>query len=175
MDWWKGRWGKLAVAIVATLYALYYAQTKLQWHFIDGVNLLVHEAGHWVFLPLGGFMHILGGSLFQTIFPLVYVWYFARRYDLFSASLLFFWVGFNLINVSVYAGDAQVLQLPLLGGDGVIHDWNYLLSSLHMLNYTKEVSAIIFGLGIVVLAISAAGSLYYSQAAKKEPLGILSL
>jgi hypothetical protein len=164
MDWWQGKWGRLAAAALASLYFFYYAQTKLDWHFIDNVNLLIHEAGHWVFFPFGEFMHVLGGSLFQTIFPLVYVWYFFRRYDFFSASLVLFWVGQNLINVSVYAGDAVAMQLPLLGGDGTMHDWNYLLWSLHALPYTASISGAIFSLGVIVLAVASVASIYFSQA-----------
>src|SRR6185369_6686908 len=127
-----------AVALAASAYFFYYASTASTWHFIDNVNLIVHEAGHWIFFPLGEFMHVLGGSLFQILFPVIYVGYFYFKRDYFSASLLLFWVGTNLVNVSVYAGDAIVMQLPLLGGDGVIHDWNYLLSTTHLISHTPQ-------------------------------------
>src|SRR5258705_269533 len=39
--------------------------------FLHLVNLPFHEAGHYIFLPLGEFMTILGGSLMQVIVPIV--------------------------------------------------------------------------------------------------------
>jgi hypothetical protein len=161
--WWRGDWKKLLVALTASAYFVYYASTSGEWHFIDYVNLIIHEAGHWIFLPFGEFMHILGGSLFQTVFPLVYVGYFYFRKDYFSASLLLFWVGQNLVNVSVYAGDAIVMQLPLLGGDSVIHDWNYILESLHVISYTPQIASCIYGAGVTIIGLAAIWAVYTSQ------------
>jgi hypothetical protein len=161
--WWRGKWGKLIVAVAAALYAFSYVESARDWHFIDNLDLLIHEAGHWVFLPFGQFMHVLGGSLFQIIFPLIYVAYFYFRRDLYSASILLLWPGFNLLNVSIYAGDAVAMQLPLLGGDASTHDWHYLLSSLHMLPYTAQVSGAIYATGILCIAAAVVGSIYYSQ------------
>src|SRR5882762_871742 len=104
--WWQGQWGKLAVSLAASAYFISYASTPSDWHFIDYVDLIIHEAGHLIFIPFGQFMHILGGSLFQTVFPLLYVGYFYFKRDYFSSSFLLFWTGVNLINVSVYASDA---------------------------------------------------------------------
>jgi hypothetical protein len=163
IEWWRGDWKRFAIALAASAYFIYYASTPLDWHFIDGINLLIHEAGHWIFLPFGEFMHILGGSLFQTVFPIIYIVYFYLREDYFSASLLLFWVGQNLINVSVYASDAIVMQLPLLGGDGVIHDWNYILSSFHVLQYTPQIGSGIIYLGFFVIGIATLLALYTSQ------------
>ena len=119
---------KLVVAAIASLYFLWCAYDPSQWHLIDGVNLVIHEAGHLFFTPLGEFMMIAGGSLFQVIVPAVFVGYFWYHSKYYSAALVLFWVGQSILNVSVYAGDSLALQLPLLGGEDSIHDWNYLLS-----------------------------------------------
>src|SRR5437868_2814945 len=92
---------------------------------IDGANLLIHEAGHLFFRPLGEFMMIAGGSLFQIIMPAVFVGYFLRHKNYYSAAMVLFWVGESILNVSIYAGDSLALQLPLIGGEDSIHDWNY--------------------------------------------------
>ena len=157
---------RIAVALAATAYFVYYATTPTEWHFIDNVNLIIHEAGHIIFLPFGEFMHILGGSLFQVIFPLIYVIYFYIRREYYSAALLLFWVGQNLINVSVYAGDAIAMQLPLLGGDSVIHDWNWLLSHLGILSYTPIVASTLYWLGVLVIGIAAALVTYIASNSK---------
>ena len=110
----------------------------------------------------GDFLHILGGSFFQVVFPFVFVLYFYFREDYFSSSILLFWVGQNLINVSVYAGDAIAMQLPLLGGDGVVHDWNWLLSATGLLKYTSAISSLFFVSGLALGTIAAVFSFMYS-------------
>jgi len=161
--WWNGDWKRLLGASVSSTYFIYYASTPNDWHFIDYVDLIIHEAGHLVFLPFGEFIHILGGSLFQTIFPLLYVGYFYFKKDLFSSALLLFWVGVNLINVSVYAADAQLMQLPLLGGDSVIHDWNYILGYTHTIQYAPQIASCIYGMGVLLVGVAAIVAMYSSQ------------
>lgn len=125
------------------------------WHIIDSVNLIFHEAGHAIFFFLGDFVQIVGGSLMQVLIPASVTYYFYKRKEYFSACVVLFWVGQSFVNVSVYAGDAVAMQLPLLGGEGVIHDWNYLLSSLHMLSATPIVSEMFFlsGFALYIIAV----------------------
>ncbi len=153
---------RLVVAVSASLYFLYYACTYTDWHFIDNVNLIIHEAGHVIFLPFGEFLHILGGSLLQVLFPFVFAFYFYKRREYFSASLVLFWVGQNIINVSVYVSDSIVMQLSLLGGDSVGHDWNNLLSMIGFLKYTDSIGNIFFGIGIFILVCAMCFSITYS-------------
>jgi hypothetical protein len=67
------------------------------------------------------------------------------------------------LNVSVYAGDSLALQLPLLGGQDSIHDWNYLLSSLNLLPATAKVAGAIRLFGTVVIALAAFGSIRFAR------------
>jgi hypothetical protein len=48
-----------------------------------------------------------------------------------------------MLNVAVYAGDALALQLPLIGGEDSIHDWNYMLDRTGMLKSTREIAGFI--------------------------------
>jgi len=146
---------KLGVTAVAGLYFLWCAYDPSQWHLIDGVNLLIHEAGHVVFRPFGEFMMIAGGSLFQIIMPGLFVGYFIYQQQFFSAALVLFWVGESVLNVSVYAADSVAMQLPLLGGPDTIHDWNYLLSNLNLLGQTAPIAGAIrlFGTALIILAV----------------------
>lgn len=155
---------KIIFALLVSTYFFYYASTSTEWHFIDSINLIFHEAGHTLTFFFGQFISIAGGSLFQILIPILCCLYFYKEEEYYSASLLLFWVGQNLINVSVYAGDAIIMQLPLLGGDGVIHDWNYLLSSLGILKYTPYVADIFYFSGIVVLVLA----LYFSIITSKK-------
>ena len=61
------------------------------------------------------------------------------------------WAGENVASVAHYLGDAIVMQLPLLGGDSVIHDWNYLLSVTHTLRYTAAISSTMYGIALLVI------------------------
>ncbi len=67
---------KLIFAALMSLYFLSIAYDPLQGSFLDNVDLPIHEFGHILFRILGEFMGIAGGSLFQVIFPLVFVGYF---------------------------------------------------------------------------------------------------
>ncbi len=141
------RYARTAVALLASAYFIHYALTPDDWHFIDNANLIFHEAGHAIFIFFGQFIHILMGSGFQVLLPLSIALYFFYTRQRFSGAITLMWVGQNLINVSIYAGDAIVMQLPLLGGDSVIHDWNYLLTTMNILRYAPEVASTLDTLG----------------------------
>lgn len=149
---------KLSVVIVVGAYFLWAAAHPDEWRMIDGVNLIIHEAGHLFFRPFGEFLMIAGGSLFQVIVPLVFAGYFFFNRKYFSCALVLFWVGESLLNVSVYAADSVVMQLPLLGGSDSIHDWNYMLDRLGLLGQTATIAFTIRASGtlIIVLAICCA-------------------
>jgi hypothetical protein len=142
----------LAAALFSA-YFLYYLLTYRAWHFIDTVNLIFHEAGHTLFILFGQFIHILMGSGFQVLLPLAIALYFFYTRQRLSGAACLMWAGQSLVNVSIYAGDAIAMQLPLLGGDSVIHDWNYLLSTLGILRYTPEVALTLYTLGVLTLSL----------------------
>jgi hypothetical protein len=156
-------WPKLVVAVVASLYFFWCAYDPLQWHLIDGVNLVIHEAGHLIFGLLGEFMMIAGGSLFQVIMPSLFVGYFWYHRQYYSAAMVLFWVGQSILNVSVYAGDSLALQLPLLGGQDSVHDWNYMLSSLNLLPATAKIAGAIRLVGTIIIALAAYGSIRFAR------------
>ena len=157
---------KQIVAGVASAYFLWCAYDPWQWHLIDGVNLVIHEAGHIVFSAMGEFLMIAGGSLFQVIMPLLFVGYFVYQRQFYSASLVLFWVGESILNVSVYVADSLALQLPLLGGSDSMHDWNYLLSSLNMLPATAKVAGTIRALGTLTIIGACVSALWFARQEK---------
>jgi hypothetical protein len=115
------------------------------------VNLIIHEAGHSILLFFGQFIQVLGGSLFQVFVPLIFAVYFFIREDIYSSGIILLWVGESVIEVSRYASDATLMQLPLLGGDNVIHDWNWLLSYTNLLQHTSLIASIIFTVGVLIM------------------------
>jgi hypothetical protein len=157
---------KLVFAGILTIYFLWIAWDPMQGSFLDLVDLPIHEAGHLLFMPFGEFLMVLGGSLFQVVVPAVFVGYFVWHFKYYSAAIVLFWVGQSLLNVYVYAADAQVMQLVLLSGytgsEGSFHDWNYLLSSVGLLDWTKQVAGLIRLTGTLTIIAAAVMSIYYS-------------
>lgn len=140
------------LALLAGAYFLWCAWDPYQWHLIDGANLIIHEAGHMIFMPFGEFVMIAGGSLLQVLMPAIFVFYFYRKGNPYSAGLVMLWVGESLLNVSVYAADSIRMQLPLLGGQDSMHDWNYLLDRTGLLAATPKVAGLIRICGTLVIA-----------------------
>jgi hypothetical protein len=122
---------------------------------ISGIDLAIHEFGHMLFMPfgipiLGRTMVILGGSLTQVAFPLIFVGYFlqknedGKRRDVFAAMVCVWWAGINLLDVAIYCADSRAGQLVLLNGltgqesDG--HDWNNLLTGWGLLEHDTVIA-----------------------------------
>jgi hypothetical protein len=170
----KPDYRKLACAIVLSAYYLWYAAGSgpthgyEHWNIIDNVDLVIHEAGHWIFIFFGEFIRILGGSLMQVLMPSIFAAYFFLRLQFFSGGVVLFWIAQNIVNVSVYMGDSISQTLPLLGGDGTIHDWNYLLSHTGLLAYTDTLARITYGIGMMVFLAAAIICIKYSFAYKVE-------
>ena len=141
---------KIGTLIILGLYFLHASLNPEKWIFLDGVNLIFHEAGHVLFMFFGQFLSILGGSLTQILIPMFIFLYFFLQKKYVSSSIVLFWLGQSFINVSVYAGDAITQSLPLLGGESVLHDWHYLLSTMGILQHTPLVSGIFFWTGIFI-------------------------
>lgn len=158
---------KFCVVAIVAYYFFNIAPDPTEWHFIDHVNLIFHEAGHPIMMFFGRFLHIAGGTIFQIGIPAALTLYFWKQGQLFSASLLLFWVGQNFINVSIYAGDAIIQQLPLLGGDAAGHDWTNMLTMLGLLKHTPIIAGILFYIGLGCMLVA----LYFSIInSKKEVL-----
>ncbi len=124
--------------------------------FLHLPDLVFHEAGHWILMPLGRFMSVLGGSLMQVLVPLICMIAFLRQGNPFGAAVCTWWAGQNLIDLAPYIADARRLQLVLLGGftgaevDG--HDWEYLLSTLGWLRYDVTLGRTAQAVGALVMA-----------------------
>jgi hypothetical protein len=121
---------------------------------LGDVDTAIHEFGHMLFMPfgipiLGRTMVILGGSLTQVAFPLVFVVYFVRQReekqrDVFAAMVCVWWSAINLLDVAVYCADSRAGRLMLLDGltgqesDG--HDWYNLLDGWGWLEHDTVIA-----------------------------------
>lgn len=170
----KPNYLKLIFAGLLSIYFLWIAYDPMQGSFLDNVDLPIHETGHLIFRLLGQFMGIAGGSLFQVIFPAVFVGYFIWYEKYYSAAIVLLWVGQSLLNVYVYAADAVVMQLVLTSGftgsEGSFHDWNYLLTETGLIGSTKTIAGIIRMLGTLVIIAASASAIYFSFIPAEEEL-----
>lgn len=124
----------LAVALAPYVLWLIFAY---RYHFLDGVNLAFHEAGHLFFGIFGTTLHFLGGTLGQFVFPVAATLHFAARRERFEAAVCVLWGCESAMYAAAYVADAHVQRLPLVGGH--IHDWNWLLSRWGALGAAEEI------------------------------------
>jgi hypothetical protein len=113
---------------------------------LTALDLGIHELGHVLFQPFGQFMAIAGGSIFQLLFPLLWLVGFLQKKWYFAASMCWCWLGMNFFDVATYAADARVRLLPLATGLAGLyeqgsdetydraHDWYQMLSRLGKLD-----------------------------------------
>jgi hypothetical protein len=126
--------------------------------FMHAILLPSHEAGHIFLIPFGHFLTILGGSLFQVVFPLIVgcavLW---QNRDPFGAALGVWWCGASLVDLAPYIYDAKNPQLVLLGGstgeDGP-HDWIYLLGVFGKISQSQGYGFLVHKLGVLVMALA---------------------
>lgn len=170
-------WGRALFLLVLAYYGWFYislsvsrSQTSasLVGYILGMANLVFHEAGHIILIPLGSFLSTLGGSLFQVLIPLVCLVAFLRQRDAFAAAVMLWWTGQNFIDVAPYIGDATAQRLILLGGvtgrdvPGY-HDWNNLLTRLDLLAWDQTLAsaADLAGSVLIVAALGWAGWLLW--------------
>lgn len=155
---------KAGFAALLAIYALICARSVDDGTFLDRVDLIAHEAGHLLFGYFGEFIMVIGGTLGQLLVPAGIGIYFLLRRELFSSSVMLFWVGQNLLNISVYVKDAAVMELPLVnigGGEGM-HDWNWLLLKFNVLAWDQTIGNIVYWLGVLILVASVVLGFWFS-------------
>jgi hypothetical protein len=145
--WARGRnWLVRAPLLALFAYMLVrYLRDPLYDTLFDGLNLGIHEMGHYLFLPFGEVMTVLGGSLLQCLAPLIAAYLFYRQRDFFAISVAFCWLSTNLFGVATYAADArsQVLDLVSPGSDEPTHDWHWLLGHWGMLGDDRAIGRLL--------------------------------
>ncbi len=141
---------KVAFFLLIAYFTFLFFPAPPSLFFLDGVNLMIHEAGHLIFIFFGQMMSMLGGTIFQLLIPVSISLYFLLQKDYFSLAFTLFWIGDNLLNISTYIKDALAMNLPLLV-TGSIHDWNWLLSEWGLLEHAQTIGGLIYLLGTLAL------------------------
>lgn len=112
-------------------------------YFVHNVNLVFHEAGHWIFGIFGNdTLAIFGGSLNQVLIPGIVAASFWAKRDAVGFAFGLFWFFENFLDVAVYMADARALALPLIGGLGEeAHDWRNLFFRFGLINQDTAIAA----------------------------------
>ncbi|RTL48031.1 MAG: zinc ribbon domain-containing protein [Rhodocyclaceae bacterium] len=156
LHWWGRALAWLLVAIWGwRLAGLDYTVGEMGASFMHAILLPIHEAGHMLFMPLGEFMTIAGGSLFQLLLPLICAGALLHtNRDPFGAALGLLWCGSSLVDLAPYIYDAKHPQLILLGGhtgeDGP-HDWIYLLDQFGKVAHSPAYGTFAHHLGVMLM------------------------
>jgi hypothetical protein len=105
-------------------------------------------------------MHFLGGSLIQVVIPVAAIIVFLRTSGMRSLIGTLYWLGHNLINISIYVGDALKQQLTLISRHAM-HDWRWILGHMGMLDSAEDFAAVISFLGVVALVGAIGVGVYF--------------
>jgi len=154
-------WPAVVVRIVLLVYLVYADVHSLldteTWNVFAGLTLAIHEGGHLLFGPFGQWLMIAGGSLTQVLAPVTAAILFFRRGDRYGVAVVGTWIAYSLANLAEYIGDARAMALQLVGfSDDPIHDWHYLLNSVHLLPYDTRFALLVRDLAWLTLIASVA-------------------
>lgn len=155
-------------SIILLPIVVYFSINSDMFHFIDYLNLLIHEGGHGVFSFFGRFIYTLGGTLAQIIIPGMFVVYYWNVRKKILTQIFLVWLGENFLNISIYAADAMERKLPLLGGNKVYHDWTYLLNETGLILYSKEVGLVFYTIGILLFALAISAPMLFVEYNSKK-------
>ena len=164
--WWRG----LVLAYVAYAGWRHYADAEYGSLF-SGLTLAIHELGHVVFGPFGERLGVAGGSITQLAAPIAVALIMLRQRDYFGVAVGGGWLSMSLSNLAVYIGDARAEALPLysLGGGDPIHDWNYLLGSLHLRPRDTAIAGLVRVLALGSLGLSVLLGLWLCRVMARSP------
>ena len=158
VTWATGRmWAPRALLLAYLAYAGYRHLTDPGYGSIfSGITLAIHELGHVLFAFLGEWLSVAGGSLTQLAAPAAVALILFRQRDYFGVAVGGAWLSMSLSNLAVYVADARAEELPLysLGGGDVVHDWNYLLGSVHLLPHDAHIAGIVRCAAVALLVAS---------------------
>ncbi len=152
---------KWITSLFLIAFAIYFIMNWGTYTLIDNANLIIHEAGHFFFSFFGEFIHAAGGTLMQILFPLFIAFYFFRVGYRTGVQIFTFWLGQNLINISVYAADARVRLLPILGNGK--HDWYYMLRKIGFLEHAELIGYLFFLSGLIIFTLAIVLPLFLDE------------
>lgn len=146
-DWCRDRvwWYRVPLLAFMAWMAVQHSNDRAYQSIFGGINLGIHEMGHMLFGYLGEFLGVAGGTILQCAAPIIAAVVLVRVPDWFGVPFCMTWLGTNLCYVAVYMADARAQVLPLVsvGGGDVIHDWDYLLHTLGLLQADTAIAGMV--------------------------------
>lgn len=127
------------------LFLLYAAADHTGFLFIDYVNLIIHEGGHFFFSWFGYTIMILGGTLGELLVPLLCAAYFWWKRETTAVAFCSFWFFENFLYIGTYMSDARTAALPLVGSEE--SDWTILFAQWGVLARDQQIGHTMRALG----------------------------
>ena len=127
------------------VFLLYAFANRPHFLFVDLVNLIIHEGGHFFFSWFGETIMILGGTLGELLVPLLCGLYFFWHREVAGTAFCGFWFFENFLYIGTYMADARAQDLPLVGGGE--HDWGTLFAQWGCLMQDQNIGAATRALG----------------------------
>lgn len=158
-------YARAAILVIAAAYGVRLVSMDIpDWEMSATLMHLVllpfHEFGHLLFRPLGEFMTLLGGSLFQVLLPLLLGGYFlVRNRDPFVGALMLWWAAASVLDIAPYIYDAWEPRHVLLTGrtgDTGAHDFIDTLGDLGLLHRAQPIGRAVHAFGVLVMAVALA-------------------
>jgi hypothetical protein len=127
---------------------------------LDMIDLFIHEGGHGVFRVFGQFIYFLGGSLMQFLLPTATILVMLKTHGLRSLMVTPYWLGHNMMNVSVYIADAPKTQLTLISRHAQ-HDWRWLCTQMDNIDSAGDIAGVVVFFGVLCFLCAIGMTIYF--------------
>ncbi len=146
-----GAWKRVSLAagigwlIFYALFLVYAFADRSGFLFLDNVNLIIHEGGHFFFGWFGETIMILGGTLGELLVPLLCAIYFFWKRETAGFAFSSFWFFENFPYIGTYMADARGDSLPLVGSE--TSDWLILFGQWGLLEQDRKIGGVMRTIG----------------------------
>jgi hypothetical protein len=147
-------------------FLLYAAADHTGFLFIDYVNLIIHEGGHFFFSWFGHTIMILGGTLGELLVPLLCAAYFWWKRETTAVAFCSFWFFENFLYIGTYMSDARTATLPLVGSEE--SDWTILFTQWGVLARDQQIGHTMRALGWLGMLAAVSWFAYHVWRGTKE-------
>ena len=130
------------------------AMNLWEFNFMHSINLVFHEAGHFIFFWAPRQIMVIMGTGLQIIIPFCLTAAFIRQKDWFASCVMSWWGFQSIVDSAYYISDAKDRSMPLITGDPDSHDWWYLLGQWGVLDYSEFIGNIIMYIGFFGMLLS---------------------
>ncbi len=171
---WKpvSRYAGIGWLCAYALFLIYAAVDRSGFLFLDYVNLIIHEGGHFFFSWFGYTITILGGTLAELLVPLLCAAYFFAHRETTGFAFCSFWFFENCPYIGTYMADARTLALPLVGsGD---HDWEILFGQWGLLAQDQRIGGTVRAIGWMGMIGTMAWLAWQTYCSTRQPGNIPS-